>query len=65
MHNEKLRDLGVFGLGKRRLRVDFITVYYYLKCESQLDGAILVSVVCKYRTKGSGQKLKTRSSIKT
>lgn len=44
----------------RRLRRDLVTVYKYLKCRSEVDGARLFSVVCSYRTRSKGQKLQHR-----
>ena len=44
-YEERLSNMSLFRLEKRRLRTDLINVYKYLKCGSQRDMADFFSAV--------------------
>ena len=61
LYEERLSNLGLFSLGKRRLSGNLINVYKYLKGGGrQMDETRLFSVVCSNRTRSDVLKFECR-----
>jgi len=57
-YEERLKQLGLFSLQKRRLWGDLITAFQYLKEAYKKAGEGLFTRACSNRTRGNGFKLK-------
>ncbi|PKU49343.1 hypothetical protein llap_382 [Limosa lapponica baueri] len=56
-YEDRLRELALFSLEKRRLQGDFTAVFQYLKGAYRRDGEGLFMRECSDRTRGDGFKL--------
>ena len=57
-YKDRLRELGLFHLEKRRLQGDLIAALQYLKRDYKKEGNLPFARVDSDRTRGSGLKLK-------
>ena len=56
--NERLRDLGFFSLGKRRLQRDLVVIFQYLKGSYRQEEDQIFTLSDSDRARGNGFKWK-------
>ena len=59
-YEDRLKELGMFSLEKRRLQGDLIAAFQYLKGSYRKQGDRLFSRVCGDRTMGNGFRFKEK-----
>ena len=57
-YKDRLRELGLFSLEKRKLQGDLIAAFQYLKGAYKQEGSKFFERVDNSRTRGNGFKLK-------
>jgi len=57
-YDDRLRELRLFSVEKRRLRGDLTAAFQYLKEAYRKDGEGLLTSLCSDRTRGNDCKLK-------
>jgi len=62
-YEDKLRELGIFSLEKRRLQGDLIAAFQYLNGSYRKGGGRLFRSICGNRTRGNGFKLKDAGDL--
>ena len=63
-YKDRLRELGFFGLEKRRLRGDLLAAFQCLKGAYQQEGSQLFERADNSRTRGNGLKAASTSFVK-